>query len=132
EKPQLVYEIVREERLEEVARALREQRGPILPFQRAQGRDRIGTESAAVPPGERLGMMGCDVLRDAVDRITKYVATHHPESLTWRNSRALGPDPVATLRALKREDGPALLTQGSGNFLQTLFANDLVDELRLL
>jgi dihydrofolate reductase len=64
--------------------------------------------------------------------ITKHVATHRPESLGWKNSRALGPDPVARLRELKRDDGPALLTQGSSHLLQTLFAQDLVDELRML
>jgi dihydrofolate reductase len=71
-------------------------------------------------------------IAEQFNRITKHVATHRPESLAWNNSRALGPDPVAKLRALKREDGPALLTQGSSDFLQTLFASDLVDELRLL
>src|SRR5262249_28917702 len=70
-------------------------------------------------------------IAEQFNRITKYVATHRPESLAWKNSRALGPDPVATLRALKNEEGPVLLTQGSAEFLQTLFASDLVDALRL-
>jgi dihydrofolate reductase len=64
--------------------------------------------------------------------LTKYVATHRPESLTWQNSEGLGPDVVARLRALKASDGPDLLTQGSSELLQTLFAHDLVDELRTL
>ena len=64
--------------------------------------------------------------------ITKYVATHRSETLTWQNSRALGTDVVATLRELKQQDGPMLLTQGSCEFIQTLLAHDLVDELRLL
>jgi dihydrofolate reductase len=63
---------------------------------------------------------------------TKYVATHRPESLTWQNSRALGTDVVAALRELKKQDGPILLTQGSSALIQTLLANDLIDELRLL
>jgi dihydrofolate reductase len=63
---------------------------------------------------------------------TKYVATHRPDSLGWENSEALGKDVAATLREIKKKDGPTLLTQGSSNLLQTLFANDLVDELRLL
>jgi len=70
-------------------------------------------------------------IAEQFNRITKHVATHHPESLTWKNSRAFGPDPVAKLRALKEEDGPALLTQGSSDFFQALFAGDLVDELHL-
>src|SRR5262245_60757318 len=71
-------------------------------------------------------------IAEQFNRITKYVATHRPESLTWKNSRALGSDPGAKLRELKKEDGPALLTQGSSVFLQTLFASDLVAELRIL
>ncbi len=64
--------------------------------------------------------------------LTKYVATHRPESLTWENSRSLGTDVVAGVRKLKAEDGPMLLTQGSTELLQLLFAHDLVDELRLV
>jgi hypothetical protein len=45
--------------------------------------------------------------------VTKYVATHRPESLGWQNSRALGPDVVGALRDLKKQGGPLLLTQGS-------------------
>jgi dihydrofolate reductase len=65
------------------------------------------------------------------NRITKYVATHRPDSLTWQNSEALGADVVARLHALKQEDGPNLLIQGSSALIQTLLANDLIDEFRL-
>lgn len=64
---------------------------------------------------------------------TKFVATRDPDfKLDWENSRWLGADPVAEIRRLKAEDGPNLLTQGSADFLQTLFAADLVDELHTL
>lgn len=62
---------------------------------------------------------------------TKYVATHRPDSLSWQNTRALGSDVVSALRALQREDGPPLITQGSSVLVQTLLAHDLVDEIRL-
>ncbi|HEY8942725.1 MAG TPA: dihydrofolate reductase family protein [Polyangiaceae bacterium] len=65
-------------------------------------------------------------------RLTKYVATHRPESLTWENSQALGADVVATLREIKQTNGPILLTQGSSELIQTLLAHDLIDEFRLL
>jgi dihydrofolate reductase len=65
------------------------------------------------------------------NRITKYVATHRPQTLAWQNSEALGIDVVARLRQLKRENGPILLTQGSTELLQQLLAADLIDELRL-
>jgi dihydrofolate reductase len=64
--------------------------------------------------------------------ITKYVATHRPESLTWQNSRGLGTDVVAAVRELKKQDGPSLLTQGSSELVHLLLTHDLVDELRLL
>lgn len=70
-------------------------------------------------------------IAEQFNRIAKHVATHRPDSLTWKNSRALGPDPVAAVRELKSGDGPSLVTQGSTELLQQLFANDLVDELRL-
>jgi dihydrofolate reductase len=68
----------------------------------------------------------------AFNRITKYVATHSPEKLTWQNSRSLGTDVVATLRDLKKEDGPILLIQGSSELIQTLLAEDMIDEFRLV
>lgn len=62
----------------------------------------------------------------------KHVMTRRPDSLAWENSRALGPDVAAAVRALKGRDGPTLLVQGSSELLQILFAHGLVDEARLL
>jgi dihydrofolate reductase len=77
-----------------------------------------------VPEGDPIG--------SAFDRVTKYVATRDPgRELSWQNSRTLGPDPVATLKALKLEDGPDLLTQGSADFLKTLLEHGLADEFRI-
>jgi dihydrofolate reductase len=71
-----------------------------------------------------------DPIGTAFNRAAKHVATRNPDlPLTWQNSHRLGPDAVAAVRALKAGDGPDLLTQGSADFLQTLFAHDLVDEL---
>ncbi|MBB4188093.1 dihydrofolate reductase family protein [Sinorhizobium terangae] len=71
-----------------------------------------------------------DPIGTLFDRITKYVATRNPDfKLDWQNSQSLGNDVVATLRKLKSEEGPDLLTQGSTDLLQTLFRNDLVDEM---
>lgn len=64
-------------------------------------------------------------------RITKYVASHSPLDLDWENSEQLEGDVVDALRTLKQGEGPDLLTQGSSDLLQTLWAADLVDELRL-
>jgi dihydrofolate reductase len=71
-------------------------------------------------------------IANVFDRVTKYVATHRPESLTWQGSQALGADVIASLRQLKMTDGPTLLTQGSTELIQQLLRHDLVDELRVL
>ncbi|TKT69601.1 dihydrofolate reductase family protein [Aquamicrobium sp. LC103] len=71
-----------------------------------------------------------DPIGPLFDRITKYVATRNPDlKLDWQNSQTLGTDVVAAVTKLKGEAAPNLLTQGSTEFLQTLFRNDLVDEL---
>lgn len=66
------------------------------------------------------------------ERAAKYVATHHPDTLSWANSHGLGQDVVAGVRALKATEGPDLLTQGSTELLHQLFAADLVDRLQVM
>jgi len=73
-----------------------------------------------------------DPIGSRFDRITKYVATRNPNwKPDWQNSQTLGTDAVAAIRRLRSEEGPDLLTQGSSDFLQTLFKNDLVDEINI-
>ena len=71
-------------------------------------------------------------IAEAFDRVTKYVATHTPATLGWKNTEWLGEDVVARLRELKKQDGPMLLIQGSSRLIQQLLAADLIDEFRLL
>jgi len=71
-------------------------------------------------------------IADLFNNATKHVATHRPDTLAWRNARALGPDIVAAVRELKRGDGPDLVTQGSSELVHQLLAAGLVDELRLI
>lgn len=66
------------------------------------------------------------------DACTKYVATHSPQTLKWKHSQGLGSDAAQSVKKLKDEEGKALLVVGSSDFLHTLLANDLVDELHLL
>lgn len=63
---------------------------------------------------------------------TKFVATHHPDTLTWKNSKALGPDAAAAVRALKETDGPDLVVQGSAELVHLLLRERLVDHMQLL
>ena len=69
-----------------------------------------------------------DFIAKRFNSVTKYVATRSTMELTWKGSVALR-DAAADVARLKREDGPALLTQGSSNLIQTLLATDLIDEI---
>jgi dihydrofolate reductase len=74
-----------------------------------------------------------DPIAQVFNATTKYVATRSNMPLTWANSVRLESDVTEAVRKLKATDGPDLLTQGSSNFLQTLFAaGDLVDEIRTI
>jgi hypothetical protein len=62
----------------------------------------------------------------------KYVVTHRPipgDSEIWKNSIRLDGDVVKEIKKLRNEDGPEIQVHGSSNPIQTLFKNDLVDEL---
>ncbi|HWL49273.1 MAG TPA: dihydrofolate reductase family protein [Acidimicrobiia bacterium] len=62
---------------------------------------------------------------------TKYVASRSLPTLEWSNSVHIEGDPAEGLAALKEQDGPELQVHGSGNLIQTLLRNNLVDEFRL-
>ncbi len=61
----------------------------------------------------------------------KYVVTHESFEPTWENTSVITGDVVGQLKELKAAEGPNLQVHGSGNFIQTLLQNDLVDELWL-
>jgi dihydrofolate reductase len=65
------------------------------------------------------------------NKCTKYVVSNSSPKLTWENSVLIEGDVVAKLKELKQGDGPMLQVHGSGNLIQTLLKNDLVDELWL-
>jgi len=66
-----------------------------------------------------------------LNQARKYVASRKPMKLGWNNSTLLTGDVVEAVKKLKEEDGPELQVHGSGDFIQTLLKNDLVDELWL-
>jgi len=66
-----------------------------------------------------------------INKARKYVATRRPVATTWRETIPLQGEIVAEIRKLKEQDGPMLQVHGSSNLIQTLLANDLVDELWL-
>jgi dihydrofolate reductase len=61
----------------------------------------------------------------------KYVASRTLDAVTWNNSVLLEGDAADAVATLKNEDGPAIITQGSSDLIQTLLDHDLVDEFRI-
>ncbi len=62
----------------------------------------------------------------------KYVVSNGDVKLTWKESILIYGDVVTKLKALKKEDGPALHIWGSSVLIQTLLKNDLIDEFWLM
>jgi dihydrofolate reductase len=71
-----------------------------------------------------------DSIATRFNSVTKYVATRSTMKLTWKGSITLH-DAAEDVARLKREDGPSLVTQGSSDLIQTLLANDLIDEISM-
>ena len=70
-------------------------------------------------------------IADPFNKTTKYVVSGSSPKLTWENSVLVEGDVAAKLEELKSRDGPMLQVHGSGNLIQTLLKEDLVDELWL-
>jgi dihydrofolate reductase len=66
-----------------------------------------------------------------INEATKYVVSKTATSSEWSNSVFLNGEAVEEIRKLKAGDGPELQVHGSGELIQTLLKNDLVDELWL-
>ncbi len=66
-----------------------------------------------------------------VNSMTKYVASNTLKSSNWQNTVFLSGDVADKVKKLKAQDGRDLQVHGSGNLIQTLLANDLVDEMWL-
>ena len=61
----------------------------------------------------------------------KYVVSEKPFEPSWHNSTVVNGDVVAQIKELKAGDGPDLWIHGSGNLIQTLLKNHLVDRMHL-
>jgi dihydrofolate reductase len=53
------------------------------------------------------------------------------KKLDWSNSTLVKGDIAQEIKKLNAQNGPELQVHGSGNLIQTLLKNDLVDEFRL-
>ena len=65
------------------------------------------------------------------NKTKKYVVSHESFEPSWSNSFCIAGDVVAQLKKLKQEDGPDLWVWGSGNLIQTLLKNHLIDRMYL-
>ena len=62
-----------------------------------------------------------------VHEAKKYIVSHEDRKLEWENSILLKDNVVEQIRNLKQQDGPDLKVWGSGNLVQTLMKEGLVD-----
>lgn len=72
-----------------------------------------------------------DPIAGKINSAKKYVASTTLEKLDWSNSTLIKGGIVPEIKRLKQQDGPELQVHGSGNLIQTLLKDDLIDEFRL-
>ncbi|HEX2787893.1 MAG TPA: dihydrofolate reductase family protein [Ignavibacteria bacterium] len=61
----------------------------------------------------------------------KWVVSHKNINLSWNNSSLITGDVLKQIKKLKEEDGKDLWVYGSGNLVQTLLANHLIDVMHI-
>ncbi|HEY5999629.1 MAG TPA: dihydrofolate reductase family protein [bacterium] len=66
-----------------------------------------------------------------INSATKYVVSDRQTESLWDNTVFITGDVPEGIRRLKQQEGPDLQVYGSSRLLQTLFTQDLVDELWL-
>lgn len=70
-------------------------------------------------------------MADRLNRATKYVATHRPESLDWGPCEGLGPDIVEGIRRIRSQGGRDLILSGRSTLTSTVLEHGLADEVVL-
>ena len=76
---------------------------------------------------DKLNAMAADKLNSA----RKYVVSRTLAKADWENSLLITSGAVKEIIELKKQDGPEIQVHGSGNLIQTLLRNDLIDEFRV-
>jgi len=76
---------------------------------------------------DKLDAMAADKLNSA----RKYVVSKTLAKAYWENSTLIKDDAVKEIMELKKQDGPEIQVHGSGNLIQTLLKNGLIDEFRV-
>jgi dihydrofolate reductase len=115
------------------------------PFGGDELADKLMTEQLSVPYDLLLGRKTYDIFASywpnhpeiefvatPFNKCTKYIVSNNSDlDMAWGPSELITGDVVAKLKELKASEGPMLQVHGSGNLVQTLLQNDLVDELWL-
>jgi dihydrofolate reductase len=68
---------------------------------------------------------------DALNAARKHVASRTLKTVDWKNSTLIKGDVAKYVADLKTGSGPEIQVHGSGDLIQTLLRNDLIDELHL-
>jgi dihydrofolate reductase len=61
----------------------------------------------------------------------KYFVSHHHLEPRWKNSACITGDVVSEIKKLKESEAPDLWVWGSGNLIQTLLKNHLIDRMHI-
>ncbi len=69
---------------------------------------------------------------DKMNNMAKHVVSSTLKSAEWKNSKIIHGNVMEELRKLKTLPGTDILVAGSGQLVQALIQNDLVDEYRLM
>jgi dihydrofolate reductase len=72
-----------------------------------------------------------DPFADSLNNTVKYVASTTLKSTEWQNSTVIEGDVAEEVAKLKDQPGKNIVVLGSGELVQTLIDNDLVDEYSL-
>jgi dihydrofolate reductase len=65
------------------------------------------------------------------NKTKKFVVSHKSFEPSWHNSACITGDVAGQLKELKQADGPDLWVWGSGNLIQTLLREHLIDRMHL-
>ncbi len=89
---------------------------------------RVTYEGFAAAWPSRIG----DPFSDKFNSMPKYVVSSTLKKADWNNSTILKGDVVKEVSKLRQGLGGNIMVNGSAQLVQTLIANDLVDELHLM
>jgi len=73
-----------------------------------------------------------DPIAAGLNALPKHVASRSIDTAQWDGAHVIEGDVVEAVRELKNADGGELQVHGSPGLIQTLLANDLVDELKVM